>query len=87
MLVMVAGCQNTENKNASAPATTEVAQQQLSSEDLGELGAKIQKNPNDAQQLLSQHGLTEESFQTAVRKVAENPEESKKYAAAFKRAS
>ena len=88
MLVAVAACQKTESSSsAPAPATTRVAQKQLSPEQLGELGAKIQKNPNDAEQLLTQHGLTEESFQQAVRKVAENPEESKKYAAAFKRAS
>ena len=90
MLFATLACQNketvTSNDAAPAPAVAQ-AQTPLTPEQLGELGAKIQKNPNDAEQLLTQHGLTQDSFQTAVRKVAENPDQSKQYAAGFKRAS
>ena len=72
--------------NNSAPA---VAQQttNLSPEDLGKLGAEIKKHPKEADKLLSEKGLTEQEFVKAVRKVAESPDESKRYAAAFKKAS
>lgn len=80
-----------DNNNTAATANTNsgttVAQSSLSPEELGELGAKIKKHPKDADQLLSQHGLTEQSFEQAVRKVAESPEQSKRYAAAYKKAS
>jgi len=57
----------------------------LTPEELGELGAKIKAAPSDAQKLLAEKGLDEQSFEQAIRKVAENPEESKRYAAAFKK--
>ena len=58
----------------------------LSPEDLGELGARIEKQPNDAQKLLSEKGLNDQSFEQAIRKIAEDPEASKRYAEAYKRA-
>lgn len=87
MLLATVACKNQSAARSDASPDSLVAQKSLTPEELGELGAKINKNPNDAQQLLSQHGLTEETFQQAVRKVAESPEDSKKYAAAYKRAS
>jgi hypothetical protein len=86
MLLVTLGCQKETSTSTPAGETT-VAQKALGPEELGELGAKIQKNPSDAEKLLSQHGLTQESFQQAVRKIAESPEESKRYAAAYKRAT
>ena len=89
-LILLVGCKNQSTTNAGATANnngTTVAQSNLTPEELGELGAKIKKNPNDAQQLLSQHGLTEQSFEQAVRKVAESPEQSKRYAEAYRKAS
>jgi nucleotide-binding universal stress UspA family protein len=59
----------------------------LTPEELGELGAKIKASPADAQKLLSEKGLDERSFEQAIRKVSESPEESKRYAAAFKKTS
>lgn len=53
-------------------------------EQLGELGARIKKNPADAARLLSEKGLTEESFETAIRKVTEDKEASRRYAEAFR---
>jgi hypothetical protein len=86
MLVVALGCQK-ETTTTTPAGETAVAQKALGPEELGDLGARIQKNPGEAEKLLAQHGLTEESFQQAVRKVAENPEESKRYAAAYKRAT
>ncbi len=73
---------NDSNNSVSAQQTTN-----LSPEELGELGAKIKKHPSDAQKLLSEKGLTSQQFEQAVRKVAESPEDSKKYAAAYRKAS
>ena len=86
MLLATVACKNEQTTDTTA-AQTSVAQKQLSPEQLGELGAKIQKNPTDAEKLLTEHGLTQDAFQQAVRKVAESPEQSKQYAAGFKRAS
>jgi hypothetical protein len=90
-LILAFGCKNQNQSNyASTNPNNSVSTQQttnLSPEELGELGAKIKKHPNDAQKLLSEKGLTSQQFEQAVRKVAESPEDSKKYAAAYKKAS
>lgn len=89
-LIVTLGCSKDATKATSASPssspTSVAAQTTLTPEDLGALGARIKKNPADAQKLLSEKGLTEESFAHAIRKVAENPEESKRYAAAYKAA-
>lgn len=88
-LLVAGGCSDQKTTTTSAttnePATS--ASAQLTPEQLGELGAAIKKNPNDAQRLLTEKGLTEESFEQAVRKVSEDPAASKQYADAYKRAS
>jgi len=89
-IVLASGCKNQTTTNTSTPTNSSVASssaQTLSPEELGELGAKIKKNPNDAQKLLSEKGLTAESFEQQVRQVAQDPEASKKYAAAYKKAA
>jgi len=91
-LFLTFGCSKGSTSSTSRSSTpsgnTEAtAQANLTPEELGELGAQIKKNPDDAQKLLSEKGLTERSFEHAIRKVAENPEESKRYAAAYKKAS
>ncbi|HEX8411483.1 MAG TPA: hypothetical protein VF883_21680 [Thermoanaerobaculia bacterium] len=70
---------------SEAGAGSNTSQAQLTPEELGELGARIKATPSDAQKLLAGKGLNEQSFEQAIRKVAENPEESKRYAAAFKK--
>lgn len=70
--------------STTTTAQTTVA---LSPEQLGELGALIKKNPDRADQLLTQHGLTRESFEAAIRSITEKPDEARRYAAAYKRAS
>ncbi|HEX9500084.1 MAG TPA: hypothetical protein VGA10_00375 [Thermoanaerobaculia bacterium] len=91
-LAWMVGCKNQSNNTASnaTPNNSNVSaaqQTNLSPEDLGELGAKIKKHPKDAEKLLSEKGLTEQQFEQAVRKVAESPDQSKRYAEAYKKAS
>jgi len=91
--VLAFGCKNqNQNQSQSSYGATNASSQQsattsLSPEDLGTLGAKIKKHPKDATKLLSDKGLTEQQFEQAVRKVAESPSDSKRYADAYKKAS
>jgi len=90
-LVLMFGCKN-QNQTASydnnnSGNNTVASTTNLSPEDLGKLGAEIKKHPKDAQKLLADKGLNEQQFEQAVRKVAENPSDSKRYAEAYKKAS
>ena len=78
------GGKQQQASNTTAPATVNASA--LTPEQLGELGAQIQKNPDRAQELLTHHGLTAESFEKAIREVTENPDASRRYAAAYRRA-
>jgi hypothetical protein len=59
----------------------------LTPEQLGQLGALINKQPANADKLLADQGLTQATFEAAIRKVSSDPAESKRYAAAYKSAS
>lgn len=72
--------------NAAAADSAVVAQAKLTPEQLGTVGAEIKKSPDQAKQILARHNLTEESFEQAVRDVTENPEASKRYAEAYRKA-
>jgi Flp pilus assembly protein TadD len=95
MLVLVSGCKNnpssmtastgSDTTTTSAQSSTPAAS--LSPEQLGTLGAQIKKQPNDAEKILADHGLNEQQFAAAVRKVSENPADAKRYATAYKSAS
>ena len=84
--LIAGGCSKKTNEitETSAPAVTQAS---LTPEELGELGAKIKKQPGDASRLLQERGLTEESFEQQIRKVAEDPKASKRYAEAYRKAS
>jgi hypothetical protein len=69
---------------ANAPAANASA---LTPEQLGQLGALINKQPANADKLLADQGLTQATFEAAIRKVSSDPAESKRYAAAYKSAS
>lgn len=91
-LLLMGACSNEPEQATNGAAAVEtpavtVAQSQLTPEQLGELGAEIQKNPDDAQRILSQRGLNEQTFEQAVRKVSEDPAASRKYAESYKKAS
>ena len=91
-LVLLAGCKEkkttetvTTPTTTSSTSTTVVTN--MTPEELGQLGAEIKKKPAEAKRILSEHGLDEASFEKAIRKVSSNVEESRRYAAAFKKAS
>jgi hypothetical protein len=70
--------------NAPAPAVNATT---LTPEQLGQLGALINKQPGNADKLLADQGLTPATFEAAIRKVSSDPAASKRYAAAYKSAS
>lgn len=88
---LFAGCQQdravSEVHSAETPQTPATSAQEMTPEQLGEIGAQIQKQPDQARQTLEKHGLNEASFEEAVRKITENPEEAKRYAEAYKKNS
>lgn len=87
---LLAGCQNEGTPaTADGPAaeTKAEAEVDLTPEELGEVGAQIAKNPENAKSLLEARGLDEASFEKAVREVTEDPEASKKYAEAYRQHS
>jgi hypothetical protein len=89
LLALAGGCKQKNTASvASEPkagATTE-ARQTLTPEQLGELGARIEKAPDHAATLLGEHGLTEKTFEQEIRKITEDPEASKRYASAYEKA-
>lgn len=91
LLAFLGGCRDSADKSATVESSkteaTAKASAQLTPEQLGELGAKIRKNPDRASELLREHGLNEQSFEAEIRKVTENAESSKRYTEAYKKAS
>lgn len=61
-------------------------EQSITPEQLGELAANIEKQPDRAQDLLSERGISDAQFEAEIRKVSESPEASKRYAEAYKKA-
>lgn len=88
-LLLLAGCKNqsttTSNQPATSQETTASAQAATSPEELGSLGAQIKAHPSEAKKILADRGMTEESFEKAIRNVSSDPTLSKRYAAAYKR--
>lgn len=90
MLVACGGrdAQNVTTADASTTSTVAVKKAAaLTPEQLGELGAQIRKEPARAQEILAAHALDPQSFEKAIRAVTEDAEASKRYAAAYRRAS
>ncbi len=88
-MLLATACRNepaTSGVTATEPPVAQAAAT-LTPEQLGALGAEIKKQPNNATRILEQHGLTEETFEQAIRKVAEDPQASKRYADAYHKAS
>jgi hypothetical protein len=77
----------TVGSNDSTPAAAAAPTTTLTPEQLGELGAKIRKEPSRGDELLQQHGLNRESFEKAIRDVTQNADASKRYAEAYRKAS
>ena len=89
LLALAGGCKQQGTASVSsepkAVATTE-ARHTLTPEQLGELGAKIEKSPDQAGTLLGEHGLNEKTFEQEIRRITEDPEASKRYASAYEKA-
>jgi len=85
-LALLFGCQQQHGASVTQQKTAEV-RSEMTPEQLGELGAQIKKDPSHAHELLSSHGLDDQSFEKAIRKITEDPVASKRYAAAYKNAS
>lgn len=86
LLLVAPSCKKQETAGVSGDVPGAAVGVDLTPEQLGELGAKIKKNPADASKLLAERGLTEVSFEAAIRKVTENKEASERYTAAFRAA-
>jgi hypothetical protein len=86
-IIFLASCKQegsvTTSTSSDATVNQAAVASTLSPEELGQLGAAIKKQPENLQKILSTKGLTEESFEASIRKVTEDPEASKRYAAAF----
>lgn len=88
-LILGGGCrrESTSTSDAAQPGRSASATHDMTPEQLGELGAQIRKQPERADEILSQHGMNRETFEQAIRKVTESPEASKRYAVAYRKAS
>ncbi|HEX7831876.1 MAG TPA: hypothetical protein VF787_19625 [Thermoanaerobaculia bacterium] len=94
VLLMTGACSNdqpatnvADSKTNETTSTVATQKADLTPEQLGELGAQLQKNPKDAQRLLTEHGLNEQQFEQAIRKLSEDPAAAKRYSASYKKAS
>jgi hypothetical protein len=91
-LLLLGGCkQKTSTETVATPTTTSSSSTTvvatMTPEELGKIGAEIKKTPAEAKRILAEHGLDEASFEKAIRRVSSNVEESRRYAAAYKKAS
>lgn len=88
VLALAGACNQQRSEVASdqqSAAVTPAAN--LTPEELGAIGAEIRKEPARADQILSAHGLTQQTFEKAIRDVTESAEASKRYAEAYRKAS
>lgn len=87
VMLSLGACQQKQTATAAtpAPAAPVATAQTLTPEQLGELGGLIKNNPDRANELLTQHNMTRESFEKAVRDVTENVDASKRYAASYRK--
>ena len=83
--VAMIGCNKEATISTSTDSTTSVdaSATATSPEELGRLAARIKQQPDNAKKLIADHGLTEEQFEDAIRKTAEDPEKARAYAKAF----
>lgn len=88
-LVLALGCNqksSTTTENAQPSSQQTVSAENLTPEQLGEIGAQIKKHPSDAEKILTEHGLTMASFEKAIRDVSADPAASRRYRDAYNKA-
>jgi len=89
VMLTLPACRNEHQatpSTANAPVAATAAPA-LSPEQLGDLGAQIARDPAHANDLLAQNHLTRAQFEKAIREVTESADASKRYTAAYKKAS
>ena len=79
---LAAGCEGQAGEDAVGENAAE-----LSAEELGRLGGRIHAEPERADELLAEAGLTEEQLDAQVREVTADPDASREYARAFREAA
>lgn len=84
LLAGIAACDRNRDEPIG-PATTSEAHV-MSPEELGRLGAEIHASPERADELLSEHGMTEEQLEEQIRRVAADAEASRQYRTAYEEA-
>ena len=86
-LALAGACGNERQETADASQGVPVSNAtSLTPEELGQLGAAINREPEKAEQLLAAKGLTPQQFEKAIRDVTESADASKRYASAYKKA-
>lgn len=68
--------------SASAGRTTAA---DMTPEQLGELAARISREPQKSEKVLQERGLDAASFEKAVREVSESPDAAKRYSESFRK--
>ena len=87
-LALAGACDQMQTAGTAAgDESRTAAAKDLSPEELGQIGAELRKSPDRAEQILSERGLDQQTFETAIRKISEDPEASKRYAEAYKQAN
>jgi hypothetical protein len=85
-LTLTAGCRQTETTTIATGEETPAVAAEMTPEQLGELGAQIEREPERIDELLSERGLTRQSFEDQIRRITEEPEASRRYAQAYENA-
>lgn len=73
---IAAGCGGTDGERAEAEAG-------LTAAELGELGGQIYVEPDRAEELLDEAGLTAGEFEVRIREVSSDPDVAREYTGAF----
>ena len=86
-LVLTGGCRKQTTQTTSSMLVDDafIAHSGPTPTQLGEIAAKIHKQPAEMQRILRDHGLTQPSFEQAVRKATADPKTQQQYAEAYKR--
>jgi hypothetical protein len=85
-LTLTAGCRQTETTTIATGEEAQAVAAEMTPEQLGELGAQIEREPERIDEILSERGLTRQSFEDEIRKITEEPEASRRYAQAYENA-
>jgi hypothetical protein len=86
-MIAAIGCHKNPAPDKGDNGAVTQSSAQTSPEELGRIGAEIEKHPKEANKVLSSHGMDQKTFEQAIRKVSNDPAASRRYAAAYKKSS